>query len=88
MGKPRQGPVCELMRHSRLNFKYSLRQCQNMEETARADAMAKTLESKDVRSFWKTVSKTYSKAIPLAATVAEQIQSRSPTCGKTILATS
>ena len=29
MGKPRQGPACELMRRSRLNFKYALRQCQN-----------------------------------------------------------
>jgi len=79
MGKPRQGPVCELMRRSRLNFKYSLRQCQNMEETARADAMAKTLESKDVRSFWKTVSKTYSKAIPLATTVNGAVDPKSIT---------
>ena len=31
-GKPRQGPVCELMRTT-----YTLRQCQTMEESSRAE---------------------------------------------------
>ena len=57
------------MRRSRLNFKYALRQCQAMEDTARADAMAKSLQNKDARGFWKSVSKHYNKATPLATTV-------------------
>ena len=68
-GKPRQGPIADTMRRSRLNFKYALRQCQAMEDTARAGAMAKSLQNKDVRGFWRSVSKHYNKAIPLATTV-------------------
>ena len=68
-GKPRQGSIADTMRRSRLNFKYALRQCQAMEDTARADAMAKSLQNKDVRGFWRSVSKHYNKAIPLATTV-------------------
>ena len=40
LGKPRQGSAFELMRRSRLNFKYVLRQCKAREEMARADSMA------------------------------------------------
>ncbi len=42
-GKPRKGPVCELMKGTRALFKYRLRQCQTMEETARADEVARSL---------------------------------------------
>ena len=42
-GKPHQGAAAELMRRSRLNFKYILRQCQSNEEMIRADAMARSL---------------------------------------------
>ena len=69
LGKPRQGPSCDMMRRSRLAFKYALRQCQNMEDTARADAMAKSLRTKDIKGFWTSVTKHYNKAIPLASTV-------------------
>ena len=68
-GKPRQGPIADTMRRSRLNCKYALRQCHAMEDTARADAMAKSLQNKDVRGFWRSVSKHYNKAISLATTV-------------------
>ena len=61
MGKPKQGPVCELMQKTRLPFKHLLKQCQQREEMARADAMAKSMQAKDAISFWKNVSKTYKK---------------------------
>ena len=48
-----QGAAAELMRSSRLNFKYILRQCQSNEEMIRADAMARSLTDKDSVSFWK-----------------------------------
>ena len=38
LGKSRHGSVCDLMKVTRLRFKYALRQCQTTEETARADA--------------------------------------------------
>ena len=69
MGKPKQGPICQLMRRSRLHFKYLLKQCQQREEMVRADAMAKSMHSKDVSSFWKNVSKTYKKGVPIANVV-------------------
>ena len=59
MGKPKQGPICQLMRRSRLHFKYLLKQCQQREEMVRADAMAKSLHSKDVSTFWKNVSNCF-----------------------------
>ena len=35
----------------------------------RADAMAKSLHSKDVSTFWENVSKTYKKGVPIANVV-------------------
>ena len=53
----------------RLHFKYLLKQCQQREEMVRADAMAKSLHSKDVSTFWENVSKTYKKGVPIANVV-------------------
>ena len=68
-GKPRQGPVHELMRSTRLRFKYALRQCQSRQETARVDALARNLSSKDMTSFWKSIKTINNKRIPLASTI-------------------
>ena len=51
-GKPRSGPVHDIMRHTRHAFKYSLRHCRKHEEQARADALARALSS-DKNGFWK-----------------------------------
>ena len=69
VGKPKHGPVCELMRKTRLHFKYTLKQCQQREDMARADAMVKSMQAKDADSFWKNVSKTYKKGISNATNV-------------------
>jgi len=69
MGKPKHGPVCGLMRKTRLHFKHLLKQCQQREDMARAYAMAKAMQAKDAVSFWKNVSKTYKKGIPNATNV-------------------
>lgn len=65
MGKPRSGPICELMRRSRLRFKYAFRQCKRQEKVERANAMAKDLESKDLRSFWNKVTQLQNKKLPI-----------------------
>ena len=57
LGKPRHGPVFDTMSRSRLQFKYSLRQCRAMEDTARADGMAKSLQTKDTYKFWQSVKR-------------------------------
>jgi len=68
-GKPRHGPVSDLMKTTRLRFKYALRQCQAKEETARADALAKSLVNKDTVSFWKSVKRMNNKTVPQANSV-------------------
>ena len=53
------------MRRTRLSFKYAIRQVKRNEDRARADALAKDLESKNDKSFWKNVSKINRKHLPL-----------------------
>ena len=57
------------MRKTRLHFKYMLKQCQQREDMARADTMAKSMQAKDAESFWENVSKTYKKGILNATNV-------------------
>ena len=56
-GKPRQGVLYKDMVSERARFKYALRHCKTLEETAKADAMANHLRDKDVVHFWKSVKK-------------------------------
>jgi exonuclease III len=69
LGKPRQGTACELMRKTRLNFKYSLRQCHKQEAAARAEAMANSLTKHDNIAFWKEIRNSNNTRVPLATTV-------------------
>ena len=86
MGKPKHGPVCELMRRTRLHFKYLLKQCQQREDVARADAMAKSMQAKHAVSFWKNVSKTYKNVYPKLQMSMVLMNLRPyPSCGKHIL---
>jgi len=71
LGKPRTGPISELMRRSRLIFKYALRQCKRNEQTLRADAMAKDFECKDVKSFWSKVAKMQNNNLPPPSVVGD-----------------
>ena len=68
-GRPRHGPVSDDMRRSRLLFKYTLKQCQRSEDQARAAAMAESMRNHDMKYFWKVVSSTYSRKVPLATIV-------------------
>ena len=42
-GKPRQGPICDMMKLSRARFKYSLRFIKQHESQLRKDALANKL---------------------------------------------
>ena len=87
MGKPKHGPVCELMRKTRLHFKYLLKQCQQHEDMARADAMAKSMQAKDAVSFFgKTYLKHTRKVYPMLQMSMVLMTLRPyPPCGKPIL---
>jgi exonuclease III len=56
-GKPRFGPICNLMNKTRARFKHCLRYCRSIEDKARADAIARKFLLKDNVSFWKDVKK-------------------------------
>ena len=57
------------MRRSRILFRYALRQCQQHEDTLRADAMAQSQASHDCKTFWKEVKKSYNSKVPLSKNV-------------------
>ena len=68
-GRPRHGPVIDDMRRSRLLFKYILKQCQRNEDQSKADATTQSMRTRYMKSFWKDLSSTYSRNVPLATTV-------------------
>ena len=51
---------------TRLRFKYDFRRCKLLDETARADAMAKSCNSREV---WNNVEASKKCSIPLATKV-------------------
>ena len=59
-----------------------LKQCQQREDMARADAMAKSMQAKDADSFGENVSKTYPM---LQMSMVLMILRPYPPCGKHIL---
>ena len=69
LGEPRQGPLSNLMRTTRLSFKCALRQCRKHEERAKAEALAKDLECKDDRSFWRKVSRMNNSKMLLPSSI-------------------
>ena len=54
-GKPRQGPIFEIMKRSRSIFKCSLRYCRRNQAQIRAESLARKMASNNYLSFWKDV---------------------------------
>ena len=52
-GKPRFGPLCDIMRSTRSQFKNALRQCKKVTTGKNADSLAKKLLHRDNKNFWK-----------------------------------
>ena len=67
-GKPRDHLTRD-MNITRLRFKRALRHCKLIEESARADAMANSLQQHDSFSLWKHVHNCKTKSSPLSTTV-------------------
>ncbi len=57
------------MRRARAHFKYSLRLCRNLEDTLKADALAKSILNKHPNEFGKGVKKSQGKSTILASTI-------------------
>ena len=54
-GKPKFGPILNLMQVTRARFKQCLRYCKNIESVARADSLARKYMSKDPKLFGKEI---------------------------------
>ena len=65
-GKPRSGPLCFVMKQSRLRFESALRYCKVNEDAMRSNAFSKSLMDKDMNSFWRGIRKVNNAKIPLA----------------------
>ena len=70
-GKPRQGPVFEIMKRSRSVFKYSLRFSRRNEGQIKAGCLAKKILSNNSVSFWKEVKAQQQRKIPMANVINE-----------------
>ena len=68
-GRPRFGPVFEIMRRSRALFKYSLRYCKQQDSQNRANALANKMKDKDYLAFWKDVKSQQKCTMPLPSSV-------------------
>lgn len=67
--KPRTGPIFDLMKTSRANFKCSLRLCKSIESRAQADALARKFLCKDSTTFWKEIKRINRTKTSLANSV-------------------
>jgi len=68
-GKPNQGYIFDMMKKTRINFKYVFRQCKKREASIAADNMADHLSHKDYNSFWREIDKINTNNTPLATKV-------------------
>ena len=72
-GKPRGDNTDLDIRTTRLQFKYALRQCRKAEEMNRADALARSLQCKDMTSFRKGIRGKRDSRIPVATKVGDAV---------------
>ena len=67
-GKPRHGPVCEHKVRTNARFKYAVRFIK-INETMRANSMAKKLQINNVYEFWKEVKVVNNSKMPLPSSI-------------------
>ena len=63
VGKPRSGPIHQLMCRTRAGFKMALRYCRASAEQIKADTRAAELLKQDSRAFWKGVARDTSRKV-------------------------
>ena len=56
-GRLNQGHLYHSMGSTRAQFKYALKYAKRIEETAKADALAKDLQGQKIDKFWKSVNR-------------------------------
>ena len=66
---PRHGTTADHMRWCRARFKLALRQCKSVEQEARALALARKFQEKDMKAFWSDIKTLNSNRPKLPTTV-------------------
>jgi hypothetical protein len=74
-GRPRFGPIYELMRVKRAHFKSVLRQCKSNSERQESDSLARKLLNSNKKCFWKEIKCIKNRYNP--ASVAESVDGKS-----------
>ena len=78
-GSPRHGASAVHMRNARARFKLALRLCKNLEQNARADALAQKFNDKNVKKFWADI-KTLNKSKPKLPNTVDGISGNKNIC--------
>jgi len=50
--KPKSGPLFDIMKESKKEFKYALRACRKSQQKCKADAMAEALRNRSPKKIW------------------------------------
>ena len=77
--RPRYGPIYQIMKNTRAQFKLILRKCKNKDLASTSDSLANKLLSKDTKSFWREIKKVKSTSSPVASTIGGATGSRNIT---------
>ena len=70
-GRARQGALYDLMRKSRLQFKYALRKCKRNKNAIVADNIAEKLYKKDDKAFWRGIQNVTNSKVKLPSKIGE-----------------
>jgi len=62
--KPKSGPVFDIMKESKKEFKYASRACRKSQGKYKAEAMAKALWNRSPKKFWQSVRKSKKSWLP------------------------
>ena len=65
VGKPRNGPIFDIMRRSRSKFKSVLRKCKRNKDIILADKLADSFRTKNDRDFWKDIKRQLNSKVNL-----------------------
>ena len=70
---PREGNIAQLMRSTRAQFKFALRECRANEAQIRAEALSQKLSSRDHPKFWKDIQSLNPKTTKTPQRVGEAV---------------
>jgi len=62
--KPKSGPLFDIMKESKKEFKYALRACRKSQQKCKADAMTEALRNRSPKKFWQSISKSKKSWLP------------------------